>query len=163
MQQIKKSIQNGDYETFSIDENPYQMCRLLDGCFISCNYGSATLFDENLNVLKRILLPGSEFCCCAIHNDKGIYFTNFEKSCIYLMENQLNKIKTFGTKGSNIEQLNSPSSIFCHDEYLYVSDQKNNRIQILTSDLKYHDTIRLNFVNFDLFLQFQVKLLVFVE
>ena len=144
LQRIKKSIQKGDFETISIDENPYQMCRLLNRCFVSSNGKSATLYNENFRLLKTIYIPGSAYGC-AVHKDKGIYISDYTECCIYLMDNQLNMIKTFGTRGSDTDQFDSPSSIFCQDEYLFVSDQENKRIQILTLDLKYHDTIQLDF------------------
>ena len=144
LQKIKKSIQKSDFETISIGVSPKEMCRLSNGYFISSNFGSATIFDENFNQLKKVNIPGSAYGC-AVHDEKGIYITDFHKSCIYLMDHQLNMIKTFDTKCSSMNQLEYPSSICFQDEHFYVSDQKNNRIQILTSDLKYHDTIRLNF------------------
>ena len=143
-QKIKKLIQKGDFETISIGVSSKEMYRLLDGCFISSNFVSITLFDENFNQLKKIDVPGSVYGC-AVHYKKGIYVTDYTKCCIYMMDNQLNMIKTFGKKGSSMNQLEYPTSICCQDDYVYVCDSCNKRIQIFTLDLKYHDTIQLVF------------------
>ena len=53
--------------------------------------------------------------------------------------------KTFGSKGDGKDQFQYPSTIIRQNEYLFVSDAGNKRIQILTLDFKYHDTIQLDF------------------
>ena len=42
-------------------------------------------------------------------------------------------------------ELFSPLGIYCQDDYLFLSDSENHSIQILNLDLKYRDTIELNF------------------
>ena len=144
MQLFKKTIQKGVFETISIGVEPYEIKRLSNGKFITNNSKSVTLFDENFKEEKKIHIEGPAFGC-AIHNDKGIFITDHENGCIYLMDNELNIIKTFGSKGKGIDQLNGPTTIICQNDYLFVSDLFNRRIQILTLDLKYHDTIELDF------------------
>ena len=100
--------------------------------------------DETFKELKKIDRQGS-LVGCSIYNDKHIYVTDYETACVYLMDNELNILKTFGSKGSGMDQFNCPCTIFCQNEYLFVSDHVNKRIQILTLDLKYFDTIQLNF------------------
>ena len=107
-------------------------------------FWSVTLFDESFNQLKKVDIEGSAIGC-AIHKDNGIYITPSGKNCIYLMDNELNIIKTFGSFGDRMDQFQYPSTICCQNDYLFVSDRFNERIQILTLDLKYHDTIQLDF------------------
>ena len=144
MQSIKKIIRKGVFETISIGVEPLEIKRLSNEAFITNNYQSVTLFDYSFNQLKKVDIEGPSLGC-AIYNDKGIYISDFYKDCIYLMDNQLDIMKTFGSNGDCIDQLNGPNTICCHNEYLFVSDEGNKRIQILTLDLKYHDTIKLDF------------------
>ena len=144
MHLIKKTIQKGVFKKISIGVDPYEIKRLSNGGFITNNYKSVTLFDESFNLLKKIDIDGN-LIGCAIHKDKGIYVTDNFKNLIYLMDNNLNIIQTFGSGCDNKDQLLFPCTIFCQNEYLFVSDQLNERIQILTLDLKYHDTIQLDF------------------
>ena len=62
------------------------------------------------------------------------------------MDNELNLIKTFGSAGDGMDQLIGPRTICCQNDYLFVSDRFNKRIQILTLDLEFHDTIQLDFL-----------------
>ena len=144
IQLIKRTIQKGVFEKISIDAYPYEIKRLSNGHFISNNWGSVTLFDESFNQLKKIDIKGDLFGC-AIHDDEGIYLTDGDNHCIYLMDNELNIIKTFGSEGDDMDQFDHPCTIICQNDYLFVSDWFNKRIQILTLDLKYLDTIQLDF------------------
>ena len=144
MKSIEETIKKGVFKTISIGVQPFEIKRLPNGTFITNNSSSVTLFDESFNLLKKIDIKGHAIGC-AIHNDKNIYITDYDKHCIYLMDNELNTIKTFGSKGDRMCQLFLPRTIFCENDYLFVSDRLNKRIQILTLDLKYHDTIQLDF------------------
>ena len=139
MEFIKKTIEKGVFEIISIGEHSVDIRRLSNGNFISSNWKSVTLLDENFKQLKKIEMTSYG---CAIHNDKGIYIIDDKNHCIYLMDNELNIIKTFG---SDLNELCNPESIFCQNDYLFVSDSGNERIQILTLNLNYYDTIQLDF------------------
>ena len=122
--------------------SPLEINRLSNECFISSNYGSVTLFDKSFRQLKKADISASG---CAIHNQTDIYVTDYASGCIYLLDNELNLQKTFGSKGDRMDQLYYPTTICCQNKYLFVSDKVNERIQILTLDLQYHDTVQLNF------------------
>ena len=141
---IKKTIQKGVFETISIGVDPYEIKNLSNRAIITNNSGSVTLFDESFNQLKKVDIKGHAGGC-AIYNDKNIYISDHYKHCIYLMDTDLNIIKTFGSRGRGMNLFNCPLNIFCQNEYLFVSDFGNERIQILTLDFKYHDTIKLDF------------------
>ena len=40
--------------------------------------------------------------------------------------------------------MNYPNGLCCHGDYLYICDSDNKRIQILTLDLEYSNTIQLD-------------------
>ena len=118
MQLIKKTIQKGVFETISIGVQPYEIKRLPNGTFITNNSSSVTLFDESFNLLKKIDIKGHAIGC-AIHNDKNIFITDYDNHCIYLMDNQLNIMKTFGSRGPGMNQLFFPRTIFCQNDFLF--------------------------------------------
>ena len=144
MQLIKNTIQKCVFETISIGVDSDEIKILSNGHFISSNSSSVTLFDESFKQLKKVDIKCPAFGC-AIYNDKYIYITDFDKHCIYLMDNELNIIKTFGSEGDGMDQFRYPCTICCQNEYLFVSDYNNKRIQILTLDFNYVDTIQLDF------------------
>ena len=148
MDEIKKAIQIGDFEPINAHGNPYEIRRLSNEFFLTSNLNSIQLFDSRTFTPLRWRKVNAKGC--AVYNDKNIYISDSYKNCISLINFDGNKefskeIKSFGSQGSDDEQLNNPSTIFCENEYLYVSDNKNKRIQILTLDLIYDDTIQLNF------------------
>ena len=56
----------------------------------------------------------------------------------------LNQLKQFGSQGSGNNQLNYPFGFCCHGDYVYICDYNNKRIQILTLDFDYVNTIQLD-------------------
>ena len=118
MEFIKKTIKKGVFETISIGVRPHEIKRLSNGTFITNNDESVTLFDESFNLLKKIDIKGHAIGC-AIHNDKNIFITDYDNHCIYLMDNQLNIMKTFGSRGPGMNQLFFPRTIFCQNDFLF--------------------------------------------
>ena len=51
------------------------------------------------------------------------------------------KLNQFGSEGSGNNQLNCPCGLCCHGDYVYICDK---RIQILTRDFEYLNTIQLD-------------------
>ena len=66
------------------------------------------------------------------------------KHCIISFDLNLNKLKQFGSEGAGKNQLYYPLGLCCHGYYLYIYDNQNKRIQILTLDFDYVNTIQLN-------------------
>ena len=140
---ISRTIQNGHFEMVLIDFIPYAICELSNGSFVATHINQISVFDENLIQFKKVDFSNFAFGC-AISNDKNIYITDWNNSCICLMDKELNIIKKFGTKGSNNNEFNNLTCICCRDDFLFVCDYSNRRIQILKLDFEYHDTIQLN-------------------
>ena len=69
------------------------------------------------------------------------------KNCIIWFDLNLNQLKQFGLFGTGNNQLYWPLGLCCHGDYLYICDERNDRIQILTLDFEYSNTIKLDDLN----------------
>ncbi|KAI6661724.1 NHL repeat containing protein [Oopsacas minuta] len=78
-----------------------------------------------------------------IHED-NIYVTDIEHHAIFLYElPELTMIKRVGKEGSGSEEFNIPKQpAISPNTHLYVPDRNNNRLQILTTNLVFQDTLR---------------------
>jgi hypothetical protein len=145
MTELMDKIENGSYETIHM--------RIVDACVLSNNrllastHRSISILDERFNIIKEIEKIDGNYIYSygvAFNNKKHcIYASCVQSHCIYMLDLDLNKIKSFGSQGSNNNNLDCPSGICLNDDHLYVCDTRNVRIQILNSDLQFIDTIKL--------------------
>ncbi|KAI6661318.1 hypothetical protein LOD99_10042 [Oopsacas minuta] len=79
-----------------------------------------------------------------IHED-NIYVTDTEHYAIFLFKlPDLTMIKRVGKEGSGSEEFNHPRQpTISPNKHLYVPDYNNNRLQILTTNLVFTDTLEL--------------------
>ena len=78
-----------------------------------------------------------------IHQD-SIYVTDIDQHAIFLFKLPgLTPVKRVGKKGSGNDKFNYPRQLaISPNQHLYVADQYNNRIQILSEDLAFQDSLR---------------------
>lgn len=141
---IRITINNSQFSTFKIDFNSYDICVLPNDTLVSCNLNSLTILDKDLNRIKNSrfnLLTG----ITVVTDTSELFITDHLKNCIYVMDYNINIVKTFGSLGSGTNQLNNPFNIHFHRNYLYICDGGNNRIQILNTDFEFIDTIPLDY------------------
>jgi hypothetical protein len=142
-------------ETIKKAENPqeimnnirvYDICILPNGRILSTNVESVIIFDKNFKVIKKInlRLPIG----CAFNDKNEIYVSDFNNHCIHVMNFDLEKIKSFGSLGSGTYQLKNPFSICFKNDFLYVCDCGNLRIQIFDVNFKFYSTIKLDYLPF---------------
>ncbi len=140
-------IENGSYET--VQMRVVDACVMPNNRLLASNHQSISILDERFNIIKEIEKMDGNFIesyGVAFNNKKNcIYVSCYHSHCIYMLDLDLNKIKSFGSHGSNNNNLDCPSGICLNDDYLYVCDTLNFRIQILNSDLQYIDMIDLSF------------------
>ena len=74
----------------------------------------------------------------------SIFVTDIGHSAIFLFKlPDLTMIKRVGKKGSGNEEFDHPRQLaISPNQLLYVADQRNNRIQILSTDLTFHGSLR---------------------
>ncbi len=136
-------IKNANFEIIKIPEFVSDICILTNNRLLTTNNDSIIMFDDKFNIVKTLEKPGCNGI--ASNNLKNfIYVTNEVSHCVYMMDLDLNVLKTFGSEGSDNTSLNKPYGVCFKDDRLYVCDYFNFRIQILNSDLEYVDTLKLS-------------------
>ena len=82
-------------------------------------------------------------CGILIHQD-SIYITDLELNALFQFRlPDLTMVRTVGSQGYAQENFFVPRLIsISPDQYIYVSDQLNHRIQILSLNLKFHSSLR---------------------
>ena len=101
------------------------------------------LLNENFQELISVSTGGFNYC--ALNHRNEIYVSDQSKHCIILFDLNLNKLRHFGSEGEyGNNKLNYPRGLCCHGDFLYICDYLNSRIQILTLDFEYVNTIQLD-------------------
>ena len=107
-----------------------------------------TLFDQNLNLMRTIekfddvAFSPSRIACDDIDR---IYIIDHSIYQVLMLDLNLKKVKGVGSKGNNVEQFDLPNGIAYFSNKIYVCDTNNKRLQILTSDLEFKNSIPLEY------------------
>jgi hypothetical protein len=149
---MKQRIDNKDYEIIKFTgPPPLEICLLPSDCFCFVYSDSIEVYDQRFNILKTV---------CMINNTaispRGIAFSKrnelyisdtpyMNDHSIHMMDFNLNLIKSFGKSGKDNREFYFPIGLVCKNDRLYVCDNGNQRIQILSLDLEYVDTLKLTF------------------
>ena len=139
---IKETLVNGKFEIIQVAGQPNTLISLPNGNLACGTNNSVKLLDENFKEIKSVSTNGLSFC--ALNRRDEIYVSVFHSNCIILFDLNLNKLKQFGSNGTGNNQFNCPAGLCCHGDYVYICDRHNDRIQILTLDLEYSNTIQLD-------------------
>ncbi len=139
---IKETLLNGKFEIIPLVRQPSSLIALPNNNFVFGTNFSAMLFNENLEQIKTISTGGYSFC--ALNHRNQICVSVGDKDFIILFDLNLQQLKQFGSRGSGNNQLDYPIGLCCHEDYLYICDYFNQRIQIFTHDLEYSNTIQLD-------------------
>ena len=133
---IKRTSQ---LEVFLENFKPYEMMSLPNGQILVVNSSSISLYDENFKLIRT---KEYNILSCTLSDKKEIYAVDSINHCVYKIDLNLNLQMKFGSYGSdNDQQFSSPKSIFWINDYFYVDDDGNNRIQIFDLNFDYVDTI----------------------
>ena len=116
---------------------------LPNGNFVCGTDNSVILLNEKLQNIKEVY-TGVFGNYCSLNRRNEIYVSVNSEDCIYLFDYNLNQLKKFGSYGAGINQLNFPEGLCCHEDYLYICDRDNRRIQIFTLDFEYVSTIKID-------------------
>ena len=139
---MKETLLNGKFELIEVAERPLSLISLPNGNLVCGTTDSVKLLDENFKEIKTV--STGAFSCCALNRRNEIYVSVSVKHCIISFDLNLNQLKQFGSRGAGNYQLNNPHGLCCHGDYVYICDYNNKRIQILTLDFEYSNTIQLD-------------------
>ena len=140
---MKRVLLNGKTETIQLPSNcGVSLIALPNGNLVYGTFGKVFLLNENFQEIKSVETGGYSFC--SLNHRNEIYVLVHQKHCIILFDLNLNQLKKFGSEGEENNQLNYPWDLCCQGDFLYICDHHNKRIQILTLDFDYVNTIQLD-------------------
>ena len=105
----------------------------------SCNGEYLFMFSKRMNFPAGI---------CTSQNK--VFVTQHIGHCINMYELEGKLIKSVGSEGNGEAQFNYPVGVDVSDRNnnIYVCDRNNNRIQILTEELKYHSMLGIDLLDY---------------
>jgi hypothetical protein len=128
------------------------MCVLKGESFIGIDQTSVIKFEDDFDYPERVFLviylantETVKLSSIALNKRGEIYITDYYNHCIFMLTPELAKKKIFGSKGVENNELSMPNGISCNNDYVYVCDTNNSRIQILSLDLQFFKTFKLNY------------------
>ncbi len=147
---IKTVFETFDLEVVDMVTNPNDICVLQTGNLLMANttQKNLTLFDKNLNLIKTIdkfddiNFSPSRIACNDIDR---IYVIDHSIYQVLMLDLNLKKIKGVGSKGNTAKQFDLPNGIAYFSNKIYVCDTNNKRLQILTADLEFINSISLEY------------------
>ena len=151
---MKRALMNGKFETIQLAGFGVSLMALPNGNLVYSNHRQVFLLNETFEEIKMVSIGGTSFSASNHRNE--IYVSCSENHCIILFDLNLNKLKQFGPEDiigirehimgyrNTQNRLQYPQGLCCHDNFLYICDQGNRRIQILNLDLEYQSTIQLD-------------------
>ena len=104
----------------------------------NCNGDYISMFSEKMNEPRGI--------CISRDN---VYVSQINGHCLNMYELEGKFIASVGSQGNKETQFNKPHCIAaCYrTENIYVCDSKNDRIQVMTGDLKFHSLLGIGLFN----------------
>ncbi len=146
---VKELIVNGKTEIIELNHDVFDILVLSENRIVCCSFNNncLTMYDENLNLVKRVdNISEIRFKPAGIASyDNFLYITDQLNHSIIKLDYEFNKIKSIGSLGSSFNQFNSPWGICCKDGILYTCDYENQRIQIHYTDLEFIDSVEVKY------------------
>ena len=105
----------------------------------TCNGEYLFMFSEKMNRPVGICISQNK-----------VFVTQFGSHCINMYELEGKLIKSVGSEGNGEAQFNHPLDLDVSDRNnnIYVCDRDNDRIQILTEELKYHSMLGIDLLKY---------------
>ena len=146
---IRNRFKHFHYEVFGLAVKPYFLCVLPDGCVASVNRyeKNITIYDWKFYLVNTITkIDDSQFSPYEMAtSESAIYILDRSAHQIIMTDLSFNKIKAFGSQGTDSQKFNIPYSICYQSSFLYVTDCLNKRIQILTNSLVFYKSVLLDY------------------
>jgi hypothetical protein len=150
VKEINDRIETSDFKQIDLPDRPLDMIVLPSNTILATNYieKSISFYNESFKLIKKVNNINNEKIqpYCVALDENGVFISDHHKDQILFTDFEINKIKSFGNKGSGQNQFDCPCGISFKNKYLYVCDYNNNRIQIINNDLDHVlETIPLNY------------------
>lgn len=136
-----------------------EICVLPNGHLLTSNLNDLNLilYDNEFNIIKKIYrFNNSQHQSIytfglTTNNLNSIYICDAYHHCIQMTDLELNLMNEIGQQGSHyIDQFNFPCGLCYHNDYVFICDSLNQRIQIYNKHLAYQGTFDLNYKPFQI-------------
>jgi hypothetical protein len=138
-------VKHGDMKFFELKHEPIEIMILKNHEILCSGCGILKLYDQNFNLIKIIdKINGEKFFLSGISMNeeaKKIYISDIfysDNHKIIMVDLDFNFIKSVG-------RLNLPSAVCYKNQRLYVADNMNQRIKILSEDLECIQALSLEY------------------
>ncbi|XP_064405789.1 E3 ubiquitin-protein ligase TRIM71-like [Halichondria panicea] len=132
-------------------EKPWGVVVNSKGRVIVVEFGSGriVIYDENYERIQVIDSRGKAAAGVAVDRDDNIYVSDYKDHKVRKFTANGDFLKEVGTKGDQRLQFSSPTGIGYNktNDKIYVSEENNNRVQVLNPDLTFHSIISENEIN----------------
>ncbi len=101
--------------------------------------GDVLMFDKKGKQIRSISKSKHGFgsiCGVAVDKEDNIYVCDSKKCCLYKFNKRGDLLKRFGTIGNGQKELNFPRGIAVAGDQVFVCNQNNHRVQVLTTELE---------------------------
>ena len=122
-----------------MNEPQYMAFNSSEKLIVTDYVGDVLVFDKKGEQIRSISKSKHGFgsiCGVAVDKEDNIYVSDSVKHCVYKFNKRGDLLKRFGTRGSGPKKLNAPRGIAVAGDQVFVCDDENNRVQVLTTDLE---------------------------
>ena len=142
---------NGKREVYKIARKTNDVIALPKNQMLASCFGKKCLilYDQDIKQIRVISsINGKEFdpikATCNFE-EKKLYIVDFENDKVLMTDLEFNLIKSFGSSGSEDNQIQAPFDLCLINNNLYLSDTGNKRIKIFSTDLELLNSLKVNF------------------
>lgn len=148
--EIHNRIKSGNFKIIDIEAQPWDVCPLPNGLLLIADLNQCKLYeyDENFKLLRTIdQLSEDGFYPMGIctNNRNEIYIVNHSNEKIYKTDMDFNQIGECCKQGTESNELTHPRGICFYNQYIYVCDCGNNRVQKFDTNLVFQASYALEY------------------
>ena len=148
-----KGLKKDEFDIFELKSRPQEILVLNNNNLIVAGWEDdffMTLYDQDFKVIKTTneingsLIQPTGLAVNTLTDQ--LFISNIDEHQIIITDFEFNKLKTFGSRGSNNEQFSFPAGLcFLRNSDLFVCDDGNKRIQVFNKELEFIKTIPLDY------------------
>ncbi len=148
---VANRIRDGRYKLIYLNVEPFDLCVLPNGNILCADFREHNIcvYDKNLKLIKKVDKIGNFiFGPTSLTTNKldKLYVCDYSNDRIFITDFELTHVtKTIDSDEYKTHQFCDPSSICYFNDFLYICDTYNKKIQKLTSTLKFKTSYKFDF------------------
>jgi hypothetical protein len=145
---------NSTREIIDLNVQPFDIIVLPNNQILSSNYNDKclTLYNDNFSLINKIdKINGEVFIPYGIildENKMRLYISERKNHQILMTDIAFNRVKSVGSLGNTNNQFNDPCGLCFgnNNKYIYICDNKNQRIQTFTKELEFSKSLKVDYL-----------------